>query len=332
MSAPVVVLVETDARGATETSLETLTFARELALRADGAAVHAVVVAPVDASEGSLLVTQLADQGVALLHVAAHEDLTAYTAAGWAAAVIAALDASAAEVVLAAGTPRGGEVMAHVATRRDATMAANVVEVRELAPLTVARQVMGGAVLELMRLDSSPAVVTVAGHAVEPESADEATTPEVRELRPELAASDLVGRVVRVEAGEADDTSALTGARVVVGAGRGAGSAGGFDDLLELAQLLNGALGVSRVVTSLGWRPHHEQVGQTGSRVAPDVYIACGISGAIQHWAGMSSAKTILAINTDPEAPMVTKAHYAVIGDLHEVVPAINEELRRRRS
>ena len=116
----------------------------------------------------------------------------------------------------------------------------------------------------------------------------------------------------------------------MVGAGRGAGSADGFGDLLELTELLDGALGVSRVVTSLGWRPHHEQVGQTGSRIAPDVYIACGISGAIQHWAGCSSAKTILAINTDADAPMVTKAHYAVIGDLHEIVPAINEELRRR--
>jgi electron transfer flavoprotein alpha subunit len=85
------------------------------------------------------------------------------------------------------------------------------------------------------------------------------------------------------------------------------------------------------VVTSLGWRPHHEQVGQTGVRISPDLYIPCGISGAIQHWAGCSSAKTILAINTDEEAPMVTKASYAVIGDLHEVVPAINAEIRRRR-
>ena len=93
---------------------------------------------------------------------------------------------------------------------------------------------------------------------------------------------------------------------------------------------LGGALGVSRVVTSLGWRPHHEQVGQTGSRISPDLYVACGISGAIQHWAGCQSAKTILAINTDADAPMVTKAHYAVIGDLHEVVPAINSELKRR--
>jgi electron transfer flavoprotein alpha subunit len=138
--------------------------------------------------------------------------------------------------------------------------------------------------------------------------------------------------VVRTEPGEPDESGGLKAARVVVGAGRGAGGADGFADLLELTELLDASLGVSRVVTSLGWRPHHEQVGQTGSRVSPDLYVACGISGAIQHWAGMSSSKTILAINTDPDAPMVTKAHYAVIGDLHEIVPAVNEELRRRRS
>ena len=118
----------------------------------------------------------------------------------------------------------------------------------------------------------------------------------------------------------------------MVGAGRGAGgSSNGFGEVSELAELLGGALGVSRVVTSLGWRPHHEQIGQTGSRISPDVYIPCGISGAIQHWAGCASSKTILAINTDENAPMMTKATYAVIGDMHEVVPAINAEIRRRR-
>lgn len=85
------------------------------------------------------------------------------------------------------------------------------------------------------------------------------------------------------------------------------------------------------MVTSLGWRPHHEQVGQTGSRISPDLYIACGISGAIQHWAGCASSKAILAINTDPEAPMMTRATYAVVGDMHEVVPAVVEEIRGRR-
>ena len=107
----------------------------------------------------------------------------------------------------------------------------------------------------------------------------------------------------------------------------GAGGPDGFDSVDALAARLGGAVGVSRVVTSLGWRPHHEQVGQTGSRISPDVYIACGISGAIQHWAGCSSSKTIIAVNTDGDAPMVTKANYAVVGDMHEVLPALLEEL-----
>ena len=158
------------------------------------------------------------------------------------------------------------------------------------------------------------------------------TSPEVTPLDVAVTESDLRARVVRTEPGEPDESGSLKSARVVIGAGRGAGGPDGFKDLIELTDLLDGALGVSRVVTSLGWRPHHEQVGQTGSRVSPDLYVACGISGAIQHWSGMSSSKTILAINNDPDAPMVTKAHYAVIGDLHEIVPAINEEVRRRRS
>jgi electron transfer flavoprotein alpha subunit len=153
----------------------------------------------------------------------------------------------------------------------------------------------------------------------------------VQTLSVSLDDADRRAQVVRTEPGEADESGSLKSARVVVGAGRGAGSADGFKDLIELSDLLGGTLGVSRVVTSLGWRPHHEQVGQTGSRVSPDLYVAAGISGAIQHWAGMSSSKTILAINTDPDAPMVTKAHYAVIGDLHEIVPAINDEIRRRK-
>ena len=172
---------------------------------------------------------------------------------------------------------------------------------------------------------------TVAGHAVEASPADQPTSAEIVEFKPEIAESDLVARVVSREAPPPDLSGALKSARVVVGAGRGAGGPSGFDDVLEMAELLDGTLGVSRVVTGAGWRPHHEQIGQTGSRISPELYVACGISGAIQHWAGCASAKTILAINTDAEAPMVTKAHYAVIGDMHEIVPAINEELRRRR-
>jgi electron transfer flavoprotein alpha subunit len=232
--------------------------------------------------------------------------------------------------VVVSGTPRGNEILAHVACRLDVAMAANVIAVESRAPLVVSRQVLGGAAIEEMSLEDTPAVFSVAGHACEATPADAPSECAVRVLEAEIDETDLAAHVVRTEVGETADTGTLKSAKVVVGAGRGVGGAAGFTDILELTALLNGALGVSRVVTSLGWRPHREQVGQTGSKIAPDVYIPCGISGAIQHWAGCSSAKTILAINTDPDAPMVTKAHYAVIGDLHEVVPAVNAEIRRR--
>src|SRR4051794_26906877 len=317
----VLVLVETDAGGATEVSRETLTFVRGLGLD-----VHALVVG--DGPSG--LVDQLGAYGVTTVHHADGDAFTDYAAAAWAAAVVAA--AGDATVVTAAGTPRGNEVLAHVACRLGVTMAANVVEIDAVSPLSVSRQVLGGSALEEMRLEDAVAVFSVAGHACDPAEAESAATPVVRPLDVEVSDADLRARVVRTEPGVPDESGGLKAARVVVGAGRGAGGPDGFADLLELTELIDGSLGVSRVVTSLGWRPHHEQVGQTGSRVSPDLYIACGISGAIQHWAGMSSSKTILAINSDPDAPMVTKAHYAVIGDLHEIVPAINEEIKRRRS
>jgi electron transfer flavoprotein alpha subunit len=122
----------------------------------------------------------------------------------------------------------------------------------------------------------------------------------------------------------------LATARVVVGGGRGVGGAAGFAPLEELAALLGGVVGVSRVVTSEGWRPHTQQIGQTGTRITPELYMACGISGAIQHMAGCSGARHIVAINSDPGAPMVSQADYAVIGDLHEIVPALIEAIKAR--
>ena len=316
----VLVLVETDDDGVTEVSREALTFARDLG------EVHALVVG--DGPAG--LVEQLGAYGVTAVRHADGEAFTSYAAAAWAAAVVAA--AADVSVVTAAGTGRGNEVLAHVACRLGTAMAANVVAVDGTDPLVVSRQVLGGAALEQMPLTDGVAVFSVAGHACDPRPSDVNTSPEVTPLDVAVTESDLRARVVRTEPGEPDESGSLKSARVVIGAGRGAGGPDGFKDLIELTDLLDGALGVSRVVTSLGWRPHHEQVGQTGSRVSPDLYVACGISGAIQHWSGMSSSKTILAINNDPDAPMVTKAHYAVIGDLHEIVPAINEEVRRRRS
>ena len=333
---PVVVLVECEADGITLVSREALTFARGLAGRLADPPVHAVAVGPLPAEEQRVR-DQLAELGVAALHHAQDERLSAYAAAAWAAALVDVARSQDATAVLAAGTPRGNEILAHVATRLDTLMAANVVGIEEAegqgasGSLTVTRQVLGGSALEEMRVDVPPGVLSVAGHALDPEPAPERGAADVLAYAPSLDADDLRAQVVRTEAaGDADGADALTGARVVVGAGRGAGGPDGFADLLELVDLLGGALGVSRVVTSLGWRPHHEQVGQTGSRISPDLYVACGISGAIQHWAGCQGAKTILSINTDADAPMMTRSNYAVVGDLHEIVPAVNAELRRR--
>jgi electron transfer flavoprotein alpha subunit len=327
----ILTVVETDAAGATEVSLEAVTFARALTKRAGGP-VHALVVGP--RPDG--LVEQLAGYGVVEVHHATGAAFSAYGGALWAAAAQAAVAAVDPGAVVAPGSPRGLEVMAHLAARLDVPMAANVVGLGagdaadDGGALRVTRQVMGGAVLEEMLLPQRPAVLTVAGHAVQAEQVPPVPA-SLREFSPEVTEADLVTRVVSTEPAEADLSGGLTSARVVVGAGRGAGGVDGFAGVAELAELLGGALGVSRVVTSMGWRPHHEQIGQTGSRISPELYIACGISGAIQHWAGCASSKTILAVNTDENAPMVTRATYAVIGDMHEVVPAITAEIRHRR-
>ena len=323
----IMVWVEVDGDGVALTTLEAITVAREVAEREGAQAPEAILIGPIGDQLETVL-AELGNHGVARVHRVDGPDLHAFAAAAWAAAIVSVTPSDG--MVVASGTPRGNEILAHVATRLDVAMAANVVTVDAIDPVTVSRQVLGGAALEEMRLDHAVAVLSIAGHAVEPVPAATATTVEVITHTADVAAADLRARVVRVEESDGDDTAALTGARVVIGAGRGAGSADGFADLLDLVDLLDGALGVSRVVTSLGWRPHNEQVGQTGSRITPDVYLACGISGAIQHWAGCQGAKTIIAVNTDPDAPMVTRADYAIVGDLHEVVPAINEELRRR--
>ncbi|MBM6400764.1 electron transfer flavoprotein subunit alpha/FixB family protein [Phycicoccus sonneratiae] len=315
----VVVLVEVEEGRASLVSRETLTFARSL-----GAGdLHAVVVG----EAGEAVVADCREMGVVVVHEAVDPALERYAAAAWAAVVEAAGRAARANVVLAPGTGRGMEVLAHVAARRNLRMAANVVAVESLDPLVVQRQVVGGAALERATVDSRVRLMTMAGHAVDPKPADAAGEATVSRLAVAVDPRDLRAQVARVEKREQADTSGLTGARVVVGAGRGAGGPDGFSAVDALATRLGGAVGVSRVVTSLGWRPHHEQVGQTGSRIAPDLYLACGISGSIQHWAGCASSRTIIAVNTDPDAPMVTKADYAVIGDMHEVLPAVLEEL-----
>jgi electron transfer flavoprotein alpha subunit len=317
------VLAETNEAGLHPLSAQALTLARST-----GGDVQAVVVG----AHPAATLAQLGEHGVTTVHHVEDPRLDRFAAAAWAAALAQVAAATGADAVVAAGTPRGNEVLAHLAARLDVPMAAQAVSVTPAGPgqpWPVSRQIMGGAALEDLTVTGSPVVLSVAPHAVAAEPATSPGQPAVVTVTPELADADLVTQVQTVESGGGGGAD-LAAARVVVGGGRGVGGPEGFGELIELADLLGGTLGVSRVVTSQGWRPHHEQVGQTGTKIAPDLYVACGISGAIQHWAGCQSAKTILAINTDADAPMVTRADYAVVGDLHQVVPAVIAEIKRR--
>ena len=230
------------------------------------------------------------------------------------------------DAVFAAGTERGNEVMARVAARLGLPMAANCVAATPGDPVAVTRLRWGGSLLEEALLHSARPLITVAPHSVSPD--DGPLPPAITLDRP-----DHPEFVVQVKEHVAPSNGgvSLAEAKVIVSGGRGVGSKEGFAVIEELAGLLGAAVGCSRAVTSAGWRPHTDQVGQTGTKVSPEVYIACGISGATQHMAGLKGAKRIVAINSDPQAPLMLNADYTVVGDLKEIVPAISAEIRKRR-
>jgi electron transfer flavoprotein alpha subunit len=317
-------LVEHDRGQLNEACLQMLTLGRRLAGQLN-APLGAVVVS----AEAGPWLERLGALGVSVVFHAGHELLVDYAPAAWAQCVIEAISAAGAQAALAIGTDRGNEVMAHVAARMNLPMAANCTDVQPGDPYRVTRLRWGGSLLEKAALKSSMALLTLALHSVAIEESP-VQGIEVRAFTPTLSDKDVRVQVTsRIES--AGGKVSLAEAKLVVGGGRGVGSPEGFKPLDELAGMLDGAVGCSRAVTSLGWRPHADQIGQTGTRIAPDLYIACGVSGATQHMVGCAGAKKILAINTDPEAPIVTKADYAVIGDLLEVVPALCAEIRKVR-
>ena len=323
----VICLVELDDAGVTDASLRALTFARSLAA-GDAPVLAAVLFGPADRVPAS----QLGRYGVTEAYVVEPAALDGYAPQAWARTLEGLLSVTLATAVVAAGTDCGSEVLAHLAALTGQPMAANCIAAApgEGGALEVSRQRWAGLLIEDATLEGAPALLTVATDAVPAVAVGEAPAeePAVHVHEPELAPDDLRVRAV-VSAGR-DGGMSLATARVVVGGGRGVGGPDGFAPLEELASLLGGVVGVSRVVTSQGWRPHTQQVGQTGTKITPELYLACGISGAIQHMAGCGSAKHIVVINTDPAAPILSRADYAVIGDLSEVIPALVAALKER--
>lgn len=319
-------LVEHDRGRLNELSLEALTFGSRLADRL-GEPQHALLIG----EDARPLADGVSVFGATRVHLAVHDELADYAPKAWARSVVELAGSLEPHAVVAAASDRGAEVMALVAAVLEEPLAANCTEVqpdRSGGAWTVTRQRWGGSLLEEARVSGAVKLLTVAPHAVLPRGDGPSGTAELSTFTPSLTQDDVAVRITgRVEVGAG--TVSLSDAKVVVGGGRGVGGAEGFGQLEELAGLLGGAVGCSRVVTSNGWRPHTDQIGQTGTRIAPDLYVACGISGATQHIVGCRAAKKILVINTDAEAPILSQADYAIIGDLRQIVPAISAEIRK---
>jgi electron transfer flavoprotein alpha subunit len=270
-----------------------------------------------------------AELGAQSLVVAEHEVFHTHAPRALARALAEVAERVSAAAVVGPGTERGNEVLAHLAALLDLPLAANCIAAELRDPAAVTRVRWGGSLLEEARLHAPVKLLTVQPHAVaaEPAPSGEAA---VERLAPALSAADLAVRAAeRVSTATGGVT--LAEAKVVVSGGRGVGSAEGFAVIEELAELLDAAVGCSRAVTMAGWRPHTDQVGQTGTKIAPEIYISCGVSGATQHMAGCKGAKAILAINSDREASIFGSADYGVVGDLHAIVPAIAAEVRKAR-
>jgi electron transfer flavoprotein alpha subunit len=282
---------------------------------------------PGDASKEMLTLARKFGEDLRAVRIDAFEPFAPDAVAALLALVADDLNASA---VLAAGTDRGNDVMARLAARTGLPFAANCIVAEPGEAVSLTRLRWGDSLWEMARLHSARPIITVPPHTF---SIQDGQSPAEVDVTPFMAKIEDKDRLVRVSEhiAAAGGGVSLTEAKVVVSGGRGVGSKEGFAIIEELAGLLGGAVGCSRVVTSAGWRPHTDQVGQTGTKIAPDLYIACGISGATQHMAGCRNSKRILAINADAEAPIMASADYAVIGDLKEIVPAISAEIRRSR-
>lgn len=321
------VVLEHDQGAWVDANDQAMTAARQLATVMD-ADVHVLLIG----EHARHLTGRAAAGGADVVHLATDPVLTDFGPEAYGQTVAELLATAHPAAVLAIGTDRGNEVMAQAAARADLPFVSNCLSVEPAADQwSMTRVQWGGSLIEVATLNTGTKLLTYSHHAVPAESADTPGAGTVidfsPQLDPDLARTVVVQRQSPIEAGGAS----LATAKVVVSGGRGVGSADGFVIIEELAELLGGSVGCSRAATNLGWRSHSDQVGQTGTRIAPEIYIACGISGAIQHWVGAMGSKRILAINTDPEANMVLKADYAVVADLHAVVPAITAEIKRRR-
>lgn len=295
-------------------TFEALTAARELGSEVNAAVIGSGVEA--NASE-------LAKYGASKIMVADDGALADYTVDGYtnvAADVIGKINPS---VVILGATSQGKELAARLSARLDAALAGDCISMKMEGDQVVAtRPMYGGKILADVALSGSPVIVSLRPNTITAEESAGEGAVEKIDAHVGEAKTKIISK--QLETGKID----LTEAEIVVSGGRGMGGSD-YSIVEALAETLGAAVGASRSAVDEGWRSASDQVGQTGKTVSPNLYIACGISGAIQHLAGMSSSKVIVAINKDAEAPIFSKADYGIVGDLFEVVPALTEEIKK---
>jgi electron transfer flavoprotein alpha subunit len=317
--AEVLVLVEHADGEVKKVTLELLTAARAL-----GEPSAVVLGGPGSAAP---LKDRLAEYGAAKVYLGESADLDAYVCGPKAEALAALVERVQPAAVLVASTAEAREIGARVAMRTGSGLITDAVGVD--ADGTATQNIFGGATVVKSRVARGTPVITLRPNSVDAEPAPGAAAEEPVEVSVSDAAKG--ARIVERVSEQSSTRPELTEASIVVSGGRGLGGGENFALVEKLADNLGAAVGASRAATDAGWYPHTSQVGQTGVTVSPQVYIAVGISGAIQHRAGMQTSKTIVAINKDPEAPIFEIADFGVVGDLFNVVPQLTEEIAKRR-
>lgn len=309
-----------------EVTYEVLNAARTLA-DGGGGRVTAVCLG----AEENIALEPLFRHGADRVLFLKHEQLANYTNAAYRAALLSSFEGDCPELILLPATVQGKELAPGLAAELGGGLATDCVaiEMDGDRSLTVKRPVFGGkAISTICFEDSVPKIITLRPNVFRGAGGDTSRTGkvEVREVSP-ISLRVKIKEVIREVGGNLN----IAEARIVVSGGMGMRNAENFKLVEDLAEVLGAAVGASRPVVDGGWRPYSNQVGQTGGTVTPDLYIACGISGAVQHLAGMSSSKNIVAINKDPNAPIFSIADYGILGDVLEVLPILTQELRKAK-
>ena len=318
--AEVLVVVEaSQTSGVKKVTLEMLTIARSLG------SVSAVVLGGAGAAEQ--FAAKLGEFGAEKIYAGEGEEVDGYLVAPKATVVAELIKRIEPAAVLLASSQEGKEIAGRLAVKLDNGLLTDAVEVA--ADGTATQVVFAGSGIVKSKVTRGLPIVTIRPNSITPVAA--AATPAVEQLTVTVSDTDKLTKVVERVAEQKGSRPELTEASIVVSGGRGVGNADNFKLVEEMADLLGGAVGASRAAVDSGYYPHHFQVGQTGKTVSPQLYVALGISGAIQHRAGMQTSKTIVAINKDPEAPIFELADFGVVGDLNTVVPAATEQITARK-